>query len=72
MTVTRDIAATLSGLFPGAAEHPLAQLDEPVLVPAGHGVGQLAQLNGKLIQILVHEATPNPRRGCENTKCVQT
>jgi hypothetical protein len=33
----------------------LAQSDERVLMPAGHGIGQLAQLNGKLIQILAHE-----------------
>ena len=59
------LSLLLCGLFRGAAEHPLAQSDELVLMPAGHGTGQLAQLNGKFIQILAHETTPNPR-GCEN------
>jgi hypothetical protein len=44
----------VSGLFPGAPDHPLAEVDERVLVPAGHGVGQLAQFDGKFVQILAH------------------
>ena len=53
------------GLFPGAAKHPFAQLDERVLMAAGHGIGQLAQLNGKLIQILAHGDHSEPASGCE-------
>jgi hypothetical protein len=40
-------------------------LDERVLMPAGHGIGQLAQLNGKLIQILAHGDHSEPASGCE-------
>ena len=42
----------LSGLFPGAADHPLTQMDERVLMPARHGIGQPAQLDCKLVQML--------------------
>ena len=34
-------------LLLGLAHHPLAQADKRVLRPGGHGVGQLAQLNGE-------------------------
>ena len=42
----------LSALFSGTAEHPLAQVDKRVLMPTGHRIGQPAQLDGKLLQIL--------------------
>jgi hypothetical protein len=42
----------LSGLFPGAADHPLTQVDERVLMPARHGIGQPPQLDGKLVEML--------------------
>jgi hypothetical protein len=37
-------------------------------MPAGHGIGQLAQLDGKLVKILaqrrgIHAMTPTPRVG---------
>ncbi|HZA09185.1 hypothetical protein [Mycobacterium sp.] len=32
----------LGGLILGVAGHPLAQSDERVFLPAGHGIGQLA------------------------------
>jgi hypothetical protein len=41
----------LSALFPGAADHPLAQVDR-VFMPAGHTIGQPAQLDGKFVQML--------------------
>ena len=34
------------------ADHPLTQPDQRILQPAGHGVGQLAQLDGEPMQIL--------------------
>jgi hypothetical protein len=40
-----------SGLFSGAADHPSARVDQRVLMPAGHGIGQLAQLDGELVRI---------------------
>ena len=33
--------------------YPLAEPDERVLMPTRHGVGKLAQLDGKPVQILV-------------------
>jgi hypothetical protein len=38
-------------LFLGVTDHPLAQADEWVFVPARHGLGQLAQLGGESVQI---------------------
>jgi hypothetical protein len=57
--------ALLSSLFVGAAKHPLTQADERILMPARHGIGQPAQLNGKLVQMLAlrcdgHERRPRP------------
>jgi hypothetical protein len=50
-TYTRSISP-VSALVLGVAYHALAQPDERVFVPAGHGVGQLAQLDGEPVQIM--------------------
>jgi hypothetical protein len=42
IAVLSTVVSLMSGgLFPGAAEHPLAQVNERVLMPAGHGLGDL-------------------------------
>jgi hypothetical protein len=46
------LSRLLSSSFAGAADHPLAQADQRILMPARHGVGQLAKLNGEPVQIL--------------------
>ena len=51
----------LSDLFPGAADHPLTQVDERVLMAGGHGVGQPAQLDGKLVQMLAQRRDGHDR-----------
>ena len=52
----------LSDLFPGAADHPLTQVDERVLMAGRHGVGQPAQLDGKLVQMLAQRCDGHDRR----------
>jgi hypothetical protein len=50
--VERPFIAAIRDLFPGAADHPLTQVDERILITARHGIGQSAQLDGKLVQML--------------------
>src|SRR6516164_4132809 len=62
-------------MAPGAADHPLAQVDKRVLMPARHGIGQLAQLDGKFVQILaerrvVHPATLDHPDGVVTSRCL--
>src|SRR6516165_3105634 len=64
-----------TAMAPGAADHPLAQVDERVLMPARHGIGQLAQLDGKFVQILaqrhvVHPATLDHPAGVVTSRCL--
>jgi hypothetical protein len=67
----------VSDLFPSAADYPLTQADERVLMPARHGIGQPAQLDGKFAQMLAqrrdsHEATIvlRPTGGMRQGACV--
>ena len=47
-----ELANTLRALFLRAVDHPLTEVDESVLIPARHGVGQPTQFDGKLVQVL--------------------
>ena len=47
----RVYVVAFSCLFLGVTDHPLAQADEWVFVPARHGVGQLAQLGSESVEI---------------------
>jgi hypothetical protein len=42
-----ELALALGGLLLGVVDHPLAEVDEGILLSCGHGVGQLAQLDGE-------------------------
>jgi hypothetical protein len=58
-----ELTRALGGLLLGLVDHPLAEVDEGILLSCGHGVGQLAQLDGEPVQILAqgrnsHETTP--------------
>jgi hypothetical protein len=57
-----ELQLALGGLLLGLVDHPLAQVDEGILLPCGHGIGQLAQLDREPVQILAqgrnsHETT---------------
>ncbi|OMB98664.1 hypothetical protein A5739_00120 [Mycobacterium colombiense] len=42
----------VAGFFFGVVDHSLAQADQWVFVPAGHAVGQAAQLDGESVEVL--------------------
>lgn len=47
-----ELANTFRALCLGAVDHPLTEVDEWVFMPARHGIGQPAQFDGKLVQVL--------------------